>query len=222
VRFDLPESVPANARAEKATLSLYVLDRGPETTPDPVGVSVHRLLAPWTEGAGAASAADGKAPTPGDSTWTDRAYPDFPWSQPGGDFSPLASSAVMLAGDFGPFALLEWSAPGLVADVQAWIDNPDSNHGWILISDESSPGKELVFRNRMARADIQRPRLIFEYGLASFPEWGSWKAINADGDLETDHLGWINIAQSPYIYLYSLDNWAYFDDPQSGWMYLFR
>jgi hypothetical protein len=54
---------------------------------------------------------------------------------PGGDFAPPASASQAVAGT-GDYV---WSGAGLVADVQAWIDAPAENHGWILVADETQP-----------------------------------------------------------------------------------
>lgn len=71
--FDL-STLPAGAVVRQATLSLYESRARDEQV-----VAVHRLLAPWGEGASnAGGAGTGAAATPGDATWTQRFHPGTP------------------------------------------------------------------------------------------------------------------------------------------------
>jgi hypothetical protein len=58
----------------------------------------------------------------------------------------------------GPYA---WgSTPALVADVQEWIDDPASNFGWILISDEATRSAKSYLSRE---AGSNGPRLTVQY-----------------------------------------------------------
>jgi hypothetical protein len=58
---------------------------------------------------------------------------------------------------FGP-------TPGLTADVQAWLERPDSSFGWILISTaEATPKTARRFGSR--EDPFNAPRLLVDYAL---------------------------------------------------------
>jgi len=132
--FDVAGAVPAGAQVLGVKLTLHVTRTiaGPET------VSVHRALADWGEGTSHAPGQEGGgAPaTAGDATWLHASYAGTLWSAPGGDFDP-AASATRVIGFTGPQT---WKSPALVADVQGWLDDPSSNHGWLLLGDEPVGG----------------------------------------------------------------------------------
>jgi hypothetical protein len=57
------------------------------------------------------------------------------------------------------------SAPGLVADLQMWLNNPGTNFGWMLISqDEGTAATARRFGSREATA-TDRPLLTIRYVL---------------------------------------------------------
>ena len=132
--FDVAGAVPPGAQVLGVKLTLHVTRTiaGPET------VSVHRALADWGEGTSLAPGQEGGgAPaTAGDATWLHGFYPGTTWASPGGDFDALAS-ATRVIGFTGPQT---YASAGLVADVQAWLDDPSSNHGWMLVGDEPIGG----------------------------------------------------------------------------------
>jgi hypothetical protein len=77
----------------------------------------------------------------------------------GSDFSPDVSGAVRLQSE-GAYAMQ--STPALVADVQAWVDEPAANYGWVLLStDEATPAtaKRIASREDPANA----PELRVDY-----------------------------------------------------------
>ena len=54
--------------------------------------------------------------------------------------------------------------------------------------------------------------------------WGGWE-IMPGGDLDTgDVLGWMNVSEEPWIWLYSLNRFIYLREPGEGeqgfWVYL--
>lgn len=225
VRFDLEEQLPDDALVFEASLVMYAASFGPERGEGTLETRVHRLLGPWQEGSRAVpSDADGTAPDEGDATWLDRSWPDVQWTTPGGDYSSDPSATLSIGQEFPVAGLVEWTSESLIEDVQGWIEDPDSNHGWIILGDESAPGRTINFRNRYARSAVQHPTLKIRYGLKDSLKWGPWEAINDAGDLVDEHLGlgWINIQDAPWIYVYAWAGWVYAADPESGWIYVRR
>ena len=155
VRFDLA-AVPPGAVVASATLTL-TLDR---TAVGPRPVTVHRLLASWGEAGSHAAGEEGEgAPAqPGDATWTHRSFGDAAWRTPGGDFIAQPSATVSVDGA-GPYA---WTSPGLATDVQAWIDEPSTNFGWILLAEASERRAAKRFAGRSHRDAGLRPTLTIE------------------------------------------------------------
>ena len=100
-----------------------------------VDQSMHRALKSWGEGVAVASGAggDGGSAGTGDATWLANHFGVSVWTTPGGDFD-AAASAVASAGRSG--AVAKFTGAGLVADVQAWVDDPGSNFGWFILGDE--------------------------------------------------------------------------------------
>jgi hypothetical protein len=143
IRFDAG-AVPAGAVIESARLQLTVtrVPRSPANS----DFSLHRMLKPW----GA------------DATWIN-ATAGVPWGAPGGtndvDFAGARSatrfvSAVGGAYDFGPSAQL-------IADINAWRDNPGVNYGWLLKTE--SEGVLRTARHFGSSESLQPPRLLLEY-----------------------------------------------------------
>lgn len=160
LRFDL-STIPAGAQVQAAQLSVY-LSRLQAADPQ---VRLHRINAPWTEGpANSGSQGHGAAATAGDVTWVNRSHPSLPWGQPGGDIDaqPSASVNLGLSGEYqvwGPTARM-------VADVQGWVSNSASNHGWMLIGIETGSQNAKRFESRESTPSV-RPRLRVVYEPAS-------------------------------------------------------
>jgi hypothetical protein len=157
VRFDVGTDLPPDATVLSATLMLHLSTTGSGARP----VRVHRVLGAWGEGTSDAPLQEGAgtAATPGDATWIHRVRPSLFWSMPGGDFTPMPSASMDVAG-VGDYA---WSSPQLAADVQAWVANPGSEFGWILIGDEGFPATTKRFDSRENPDSAVRPRLLVEF-----------------------------------------------------------
>jgi hypothetical protein len=125
VGFDL-SAIPATARAESAALRLSM----DKTIVGPFPFQLHRISSAWSEGTSDAGNPGGAGTTaaPGDATFTHASFPEKLWTTPGGDFLPAVASTTTVDGN----NRYSWSSPSLLADVQSWIANPGSNHGWIL------------------------------------------------------------------------------------------
>jgi hypothetical protein len=160
--FDL-SSIPAESTIVSASLTVTVTRQrtgGYE-------VPLHRLLADWGEGSSVGGdGGGGTTPTPGDATWSHTFFDTAFWATPGGDFDPTPSAATIL-GPGAPVAFT-WSSPGLVSDVQFWLDNPTLNFGWILIGDESSARTAKQLGSRESGLATLQPLLQVE--VAPIPE----------------------------------------------------
>ena len=156
VAFDVPAHVPSGiVTAARLTLHMSQSNAGP------VAARLHRALASWGEGASSASGGSGAPAGPGDATWLHTFYDQSLWASPGGDFLAAPSASVLVGGE-GPYT---WgSTPGLVADVQSWVDDPASNHGWVLVGDESESTTVERFDSRENPDDSLRPVLEVEFG----------------------------------------------------------
>ncbi len=157
IRFDLIDSgIPSSARITEAELVLYMsrTEAGPHT------VDIHRLLAGWGEGTSNAPENEGSgAPAANDdATWLHAFYNDVLWEQPGGDFE-LTPSATQIVGGAG--TSYSWRSAELAQDVQQWLDEPDSNFGWILIGDETRQRTSKRFNSR--HNDNDPPFLMIRY-----------------------------------------------------------
>ncbi|MBK9128461.1 MAG: DNRLRE domain-containing protein [Phycisphaerales bacterium] len=155
IAFDL-SSIPAGSTINSVELRLFMN----KTRVAGAAVRVHRLLGDWGEGASDADGEEGAGgpAAPGDATWIHRFYDTQFWSGPGGDFaaSPSATTTVTFLGSYN------WSGPGMVADVQGWLDNPGSNFGWILIGPENvQSAKRFSSRESLVASD--RPRLTVNF-----------------------------------------------------------
>jgi hypothetical protein len=135
LRFDLSE-IPPGSIITSATLSLWVVG-APTDGPAGTIFDLHRMLKPWGEGSELAivGAGRGSPATTNEATWNDRfAFADAPWVNPGGE--PDAdyisdSSAEKFISDMGSY---DFRFGTLVQDVQFWLDNPDQNFGYMLMT----------------------------------------------------------------------------------------
>ncbi len=163
LRFDL-SAIPAGATIEGVELALSMS----RTISGTLTVRLHRVLAAWTEGPSDAPGQEGiGAPAqPGEPTWDERAFMLDPWTTPGGDFDSIESAATPVR-DLGVY---RWSAPGMTADVQRWLDDAGSNHGWIVIGNEAAGfGTAKRFDSREHPDPAARPRLVVSFSGAAPP-----------------------------------------------------
>ena len=155
--FDLGTSLPKGAVVTSAMVELNMS----RTTSGDATVSLHTVEKAWGEGASDAGGQEGggAASLPGDATWIHAMFDTMLWDTPGGDFSgsPSASTTV---GGVGKYS---WSSTQLTADVQAWLDNPAANFGWLLMGDESTGSSAKRFDSRENPTEANRPVLRLQY-----------------------------------------------------------
>ena len=159
LRFDVAAALPPGAIVTRVELRLVLTP----SNPPPIQIGLHRVLAAWGEGDSAASGGSGAPSAPGDATWLHTFYDDTFWTHPGGDFVAEASATQRSGRSQAPSA---WgSTPDAVADVQAWLDFPETNHGWLLIGGENAPTTSKRFASREADDPASHPQLVVEYEL---------------------------------------------------------
>jgi len=136
VRFDL-SAIPPGSTINSVQLGLEV-DLVPPTATG-FDASIHRVTADWGEGSSVALGAGGggAAAVPPDATWLHREFDTVFWTTPGGDFVSAPSGLAAVGAGTGPIEFP--SSPGLVADVQAWVDDPGQNFGWVILGEETNP-----------------------------------------------------------------------------------
>lgn len=175
VRFDVAAGIPAGSTIHAVTLRLNMSQAG---SPGSQPIELHRVLADWGEGTsnGGAGSGAGVAATTGDATWLHRFWNTTQWTAAGGDFAAAASASTPVALE-GPYA---WSEPGVIADVQSWLDAPAANFGWLLLGNETVVQSVKRFDTREHVDPQARPSLTIDYTPPGTPTLGtSWGRIRA-------------------------------------------
>jgi hypothetical protein len=168
IRFDVAAALPAGAIIFSASLTVEVVGQPAEPW-NSADFGLHRLLHDWGEGDNNASEprSAGAAGT-NEANWLYRfAFTPEIWVTPGGalgvDYVASRSAAeyVYEAGmpyTFGP-------TPGLAADIQLWLDHPETNFGWMLIVRNETT--DFTARRFGSREDPQNaPTLQIDYLVA--------------------------------------------------------
>ena len=156
-----------------------------QTTGGSINIAVHRSQRLWGEGYSDASGTELEgATTHGlDATWMFPQFGGTAWARLGGDFA--SASATVAVSALGAY---EWSGGNLVADVQDWLDSPNSNFGWFIKSAEAS-GNMKAFVSRNSANAALRPTLEITYEEPVMPgivEGRKWHDKNANGIRESD------------------------------------
>jgi hypothetical protein len=163
-----------------------------QTAGGATNVGIHRSLKSWGEGFTDASGTELEgSPTNGfDATWMFPQFGGQAWSKLGGDFA--SASATVATSALGAY---EWSGGDLVADVQDWLDSPNSNFGWFVRSGET-PGNVKSFASRNSANAALRPKLEITYEEPVIPaivEGRKWHDKNANGIRESESTLGLNL-----------------------------
>jgi spore coat protein A len=162
LEFDVAGNVPAGATITSASLTLNLAGAPPIFIP--ATTTLHRALAEWGEGTSSSTTGDGDVSTTGDATWIHTFYDTTFWTTAGGDYVATASASQSVL-VLGPYT---WASAQLIADVQLFLDTPSSNHGWVLIGNET-PGHARRYDSRESTTPSLRPTLTIIYDEASAP-----------------------------------------------------
>ena len=128
IAFDF-SAIPSQSTVTAASLDMFVSRSRIQQSSR---VSLQKMTADWGEGTSSFIGGRGTAPTTNDVTWTHRFFPGTTWSTAGGDF---VSTASAIANVRGTSTTPTCSAPGMVTDIQGWLDAPATNFGWILLGE---------------------------------------------------------------------------------------
>jgi hypothetical protein len=160
VWFNIAGNVPPGSTIASVNLKLSLLQTQDLSSRT---VELRRVLQDWGEGSSNSGLfGGGGAPAAtGDATWLHIFFNTDFWVNPGGDFSATVSagqSVGTFAGDF------TWgSTTQMVADVQSWLDDPNNNFGWLLLTNESVIQTARRFGSRENATVANRPLLTVEY-----------------------------------------------------------
>lgn len=159
LRFDVAGAVPAGATVTAASLTLRA-SRVASSAARTLGL--HRATTAWGEGSSndTGNEGDGTAAQSGDATWLHTFHATGFWASPGGDFVASASASQSVTTSS---AVYTWTSSAMATDVQGWLDTPSSNHGWIVLGDESTSATAKRFDSREATTAANRPTLIVTY-----------------------------------------------------------
>jgi len=160
--FDLAGKLPANAVIDSVKLKLVMA----QTIAGPQPVQLLRMLADWGEGASNATGNEGigAAATTGDATWIHKFFNTTMWATPGSEFAATASASQTVAGD-GTY--LWGSTPQMAAEVQAWLNSPASNFGWLVRGNETAFPTAKRFATHENLTPANRPLLTVFYRLGT-------------------------------------------------------
>lgn len=151
LRFDL-SSIPTGSTVTSATVQLTIV-KVPGNGPVNSTFDLFRLLASWNEGSKGGN--NGAAATAGEATWNARMQGTANWTTPGAKNDAVATESASTAVGSADNARYSWSSPGLVADVQFWVDSPSQNFGWLLTSrSESSSRSVRGFASRQSSTNV--------------------------------------------------------------------
>jgi hypothetical protein len=159
--FDVDANLPPGSTITSAALKLSLLRTRDLSSRI---VELRRVLQDWGEGtsnSGLTRPGGGAPATTGDATWLHTFFNTDLWVNQGGDFSGTVSgsqSVGTLAGDY------TWSSTAqMVADAQSWLDDPNNNFGWSILTNESIIQTARRFGSRENATVANRPLLTIEY-----------------------------------------------------------
>lgn len=173
IQFDL-STIPTDAVITGASMNLFASQ---VASTDAYDVSLYRLESAWGESTSDANGGEGGgiAAATGDATWINSFFDDQFWTTAGGDFSADASATTTVS-TTGAYT---WSSPGLVSDIQGWLDGSVSNFGWIAIGNETVASSAKRFNSRSNGSS--NPALTIEFSTTAVPEPSSACLLGALG-----------------------------------------
>ncbi len=167
IMFDITGSIPAGAVIQTASLRLHLA--GTSGNSGPYKIELHKLQKNFGEGSSNAGpqAGQGAPATSNDATWLHNLFSTSLWTNPGGDFTPVSSAATVVGG----IGFYTWDSVAMITDIQNWLNNPSTNYGWLLKSNELSSFQAKKFESRENPVAANRPVLSITYTLGDNDKW---------------------------------------------------
>lgn len=168
--FDL-SSIPAGSTIDSVSLTMFLSKSSPGFAA--TNISLHLATNNWGEAASDAFDPEGTgtAALPGDATWIYNFFDTSTWNTPGGDFRVAASATTSVTLENVTYT---WSGGTLRSDVQAWLDSPGINFGWLVRGDEVTAQSAQRFNSSESATNF--PRLTVMY---TIPEPSSMALLAA-------------------------------------------
>jgi hypothetical protein len=166
-KVDASAGIPAGSVVTSVALTLNVT----RFFGGSANFSLQRALNDWGEGTSnsGVNGGNGAPATTGDATWNNNFFNTSSWTSPGGDFSTTVSAMTLVNGNVGTGTVpYTWTSAQMTADVQSWLDAPNSNFGWFLIGTEGITGSAAEFASRQNSTFGIRPML--EVTFTTVPE----------------------------------------------------
>ena len=164
IHFDMEGIIPEQAVIEDVALHLYA-SNDPDVAEK---VRLYPVTQDWGEGASCANGGKGTGAETGDATWLHTFFDTYTWGEAGGDRARPAS-ARMTVDMMGSYT---WSSNRMKKDVQSWVEQPETNFGWLLIGDERNTRSVVAFASREGAfcngelTEMPQPMLEITYSLA--------------------------------------------------------
>lgn len=177
VSFDVAAAgIPPGSTILDAVVTLCVISSSSAASSN---IGLHPVSKPWGEAASNApdDELEGVRAAARDATWQFSLFDSVGWASPGGDFG--GASAAQSVGSVGAW---EWTGGGLISDVQKWLNDPLTNNGWMIVSDEQA-GSIKSFASREFENATLRPKLEITWEEPFVPaivEGRKWFDRNAD------------------------------------------
>jgi spore coat protein A len=163
--FDIAGNIPAGSVINDVTLTVtHNLTRDTQQAT----MTLHALTRDWGEGTvdctggavGGGGGGGGALANSGDATWLSAEHLLTSWTTAGGDFSPDSASTLATFQAGQPITWDSATSPGMLTDVQNWLDSPGSNYGWAVRGNEAS--SETV-RRFGSRESVTPPVLTVDF-----------------------------------------------------------
>ena len=163
IKFLLVKDIPSCATITNVSLKLHMS----KTISGFEDAELRRVEKDWGAGNSYAPGEEGFGAQAEDfdATWQHNFYDTEFWANDGGDFSSDPSAVEPVGGN----GFYYWDSTAMIQDVQNWIDNPESNFGWVLIGNERDLGTAKRFDSRENDSVNFRPVLTVTYEVNAIP-----------------------------------------------------
>ena len=165
LKFDVAGAIPSNAVINGVILTLKEIKQ--PSAPKGSAFDLRRLSVGWTEGTKGmlGNSSHGSAASVGETSWASRMQGQSAWGAPGGlagtDFATSPSASEVVSN------LTNYVFTNMLADTQDWLNHPDLNFGWMLLTEsESTPSTARQFASR-ERGGADQPSLVITYNLVA-------------------------------------------------------